>query len=98
VDAAGRLHPRCGIGIDVTADMPLVWIGLLLVLLKWFEIGPIGELSWWWVLSPLAVAVLWFEWLERVFGFDKRQVEGIEWEQRRKERISAQFERKPGRR
>lgn len=78
--------------------MPLVWIGLLLVLLKWLEVDPFAALSWWWVLSPLAGAVLWFEWLERVFGFDRRQVDGVEWEKRRKTRVAAQFERPPRRR
>jgi small Trp-rich protein len=62
--------------------MPLLWIGVMLVILRLLEIGPFATLSWWWVLAPLAVAIVWFEWLERVFGRDKRQVEAVQWEAR----------------
>ena len=78
--------------------MPLLWVGLLLVLLKWLEVGPFAGLSWWWVLAPLAAAALWFEGLERVFGRDRRQVDAVEWEQRRKDRVSDLFGRDPRRR
>jgi small Trp-rich protein len=78
--------------------MPLLWIGLLLVLLKWFEIGPIATLSWWWVVAPLGAAVLWFEGLERVFGRDRRQVDAVEWEKRRKARVEQQFSQPQNRR
>jgi small Trp-rich protein len=71
--------------------MALVWIGGLLVLLRWLELGPVAELSWWWVLSPLGVAIVWFEGLERLFGRDRRQVEQVEYERRRKERVENQF-------
>ncbi len=47
--------------------MYMVWIGALLVALKWFEIGPIADLSWYWVLSPLALAFVWFEVFEKLF-------------------------------
>ncbi len=30
-------------------------LGILLVLLKYLEIGPVATWSWWWVLSPFAV-------------------------------------------
>ncbi|HYF60229.1 MAG TPA: TIGR04438 family Trp-rich protein [Burkholderiaceae bacterium] len=71
--------------------MPLLWIGAVLVLLRWLEIGPFATLSWWWVLAPLGVAFAWFEGLEKLFGRDKRQVDAIEWERRRQERVSEQF-------
>lgn len=71
--------------------MPLLWIGVLLVLLRWFEVGPFATLSWWWVLAPLGLAILWFEGLERIFGFDRRQVEQVEYERRRKARVAEQF-------
>jgi small Trp-rich protein len=79
--------------------MPLVWIGGLLVLCRWLELGPFATLSWWWVLAPLGVALLWFEGLERVFGRDRRQVDAIEWEKRRKDRVASLFQQQnaPGR-
>jgi small Trp-rich protein len=77
--------------------MLLVWTGLLLVLLKWLEVGPFATLSWWWVLAPLAVAAVWFEGLERLLGFDRRRVDGVEWEKRREDRVKRQFAREPDR-
>jgi small Trp-rich protein len=78
--------------------MPLLWIGLLLVLLKWLEIGPFATLSWWWVLAPLAGAAVWFEGLEKLFGRDRRQVDSVEWEKRRKDRVDHQFRQQETRR
>lgn len=72
--------------------MVLLWLGVALVLLKALEFAPLADVSWWWVLSPLAIAALWFEVLERWVGRDRRQVDAIEWETRRKERVQAQFD------
>ena len=33
--------------------MYLLGIGIVLVLLKYLEIGPIAAWSWWWVLAPM---------------------------------------------
>ena len=71
--------------------MPLLWIGVVGVLLKWLEIGPFTELSWWWVCAPLIGAIFWFEALERTFGFDRRQTEHVQYEKIRKERVAARF-------
>ncbi len=71
--------------------MYVVWLAVILIGLKVAEIGPLADLSWWWVLTPLVVAFVWFEWLEKLFGFDKRRADHLEWEQRRKERVAQQF-------
>ncbi len=71
--------------------MYLVWLGLVLVALRWLEIGPVAGWSWWWVLSPLAVALVWFEFLEQPLGRDRRQVETVEFEERRRKRVDEQF-------
>jgi len=34
---------------------------------------PIEELSWWWVALPFAAAFVWFEFIERHLGFDKKK-------------------------
>ncbi|MFN5509793.1 MAG: TIGR04438 family Trp-rich protein [Burkholderiales bacterium] len=52
--------------------MPLLWIGALLVALKWIGIEPVASWSWWWVVSPFLLAVIWWEWLERMLGLDRR--------------------------
>ncbi|MFM1990160.1 MAG: hypothetical protein RJA99_3117 [Pseudomonadota bacterium] len=71
--------------------MPLMWIGVLLVLLRWLEVGPFATLSWWWALAPLGLSILWFEGFERIFGFDRREVEQVEHERRRKDRVADRF-------
>lgn len=71
--------------------MWLVWGGFLLIALKWFEVAPVDGWSWWWVLSPLAVAFFWFEFFERLMGRDRRQVEMTEHERLAKERVRSQF-------
>jgi small Trp-rich protein len=71
--------------------MYLLWIGVVCVLLKLLEIGPVGEWSWWWVLVPLAAAALWFEVFEKLLGFDRRAAEQAEAERQRRERVAQQF-------
>lgn len=71
--------------------MILIVAGVLLVVLKLLEIGPVAELSWWWTLAPLVLAFVWFEFLEKPLGFDKRKADHLEWEKRRKDRVAASF-------
>ncbi len=77
--------------------MYLVWLGTALVVLKWLEVEPVGSLSWWWVLAPLAVAFAWFEGIEKLFGRDRRQVEMADFEKQAQERVAHAF-KVPGRR
>lgn len=53
--------------------MFLVWIGLALIVLKLLGVSVFGELSWWWVVSPLVLAFVWFEFFERRLGLDKKR-------------------------
>ena len=53
--------------------MLLMIIGVALALMKYFEWGPVAAWSWWWVLSPLLLAFVWFEVFERLLGFDKKR-------------------------
>jgi small Trp-rich protein len=53
--------------------MWLVWTGLALVLLRFFEVGWFATLSWWWVVLPLVLAFLWFEFVERHLGLEKKK-------------------------
>jgi len=52
--------------------MYLVVIGLILVLMKWQEYGPVANWSWWWVLSPFAGAAVWWIWADWS-GYTKRK-------------------------
>jgi small Trp-rich protein len=44
--------------------MYLLGLGIILLALKYLEIGPVAELSWLWVLSPFGAAVAWWAWAD----------------------------------
>ena len=48
-------------------------IGVVLLLMKWFEYGPVGNWAWWLVLIPFGLALLWFEVIEPYFGLDRKK-------------------------
>lgn len=53
--------------------MYLLWIGIALIVLKLLDVSVFAELSWWWVVSPLVLAYIWFEVFERRLGLDKKK-------------------------
>ena len=67
--------------------MYFVLLGLVFLLMKWMQFGPIATLSWLWVLSPFALAVAWWAWADSS-GYTKRLA--AEKEQKRKQdRVNA---------
>ncbi|CAM3804036.1 TIGR04438 family Trp-rich protein [Paracidovorax anthurii] len=60
-------------------------LGILLVLLKYLEIGPVANWSWWWVLTPFAVTAAWWAWADAT-GYTKRKAME-KMDQRRQDRI-----------
>ena len=60
-------------------------LGILLCLLKYLEVGPVATWSWWWVLSPFAITLLWWAWADST-GYTKRKaMEKVD--QRKQDRI-----------
>jgi small Trp-rich protein len=72
-------------------------IGVLLLIMKWFEYGPVAHWSWWVVLAPFAVALAWFEIVEPFFGLDKKKAHN-ELDKIKEERIKKGLQGRPGRR
>ena len=66
--------------------MYFLGVGLILLGLKWFEIGMVATWSWWLVLSPFALAALWWTWADWS-GYSKQQ-EVKKVEQRKQVRIA----------
>jgi len=62
--------------------MYLLGLGIVLLLMKYLEIGPPTEWSWWIVLSPFALAALWWSWAD-YSGYTKRKA--VERENARKQ-------------
>ena len=65
--------------------MYFVGLGLVLLALKFLEIGPVAAWAWWIVLSPFALAVAWWTWADAT-GYTKRKAMERE-DTRRKLRI-----------
>jgi small Trp-rich protein len=70
--------------------MYLLGLSLVLLALKYFEVGPVAAWSWWWVLAPFGATALWWAWADST-GYTKRKaVEKME--QRKRERLDKQKE------
>lgn len=58
--------------------MYLLILGLGLMVLKYLEIGFVAGLSWWWVLSPFALAVAWWAWADSAGYTQRKEMEKME--------------------
>lgn len=72
--------------------MPLIIAIVLLSILKYFEVGFFADFSWWWIAGLMALAFIWFEFIEKMLGLDKRRTHDA-MEKIRKERVKATFEK-----
>jgi small Trp-rich protein len=70
--------------------MPLIILIVLLSILRYFEVGPFADLSWWWIVGLFAVAFVWFEFIERMLGLDRRKAHE-QLEKARRERVTKTF-------
>ncbi len=68
--------------------MYLLGLGVVALVLKYLEIGPVAALSWWWVLTPFALAVCWWAWAD-ASGYSKRK-EVEKMDDRKQKRIDKQ--------
>ena len=68
--------------------MYFLGLGVVLLLLKWQEIGPVATWSWWWVMAPFALAVAWWSWADWS-GYTKRKAMEKD-DQRKFDRINRQ--------
>ncbi len=73
--------------------MPLIWAGLLLLVLRGCEIGSVAHWSWAWVLAPFACALVWFELFEPLLGLDRKPGAGRDPDDERRTRLAGSFAR-----
>lgn len=73
--------------------MPLIIILVAFIALKYFEVGPFANLSWWWAGGLFALAYIWFEFIEKIFGLEKRKADDVS-EKMRRERVAKKFDKK----
>ena len=70
--------------------MYLLVLGIILLAMKYLEMGPVAMWSWWLVLTPFALAAAWWTWAD-YSGYTKRKA--VERENERKQaRIDKQRE------
>jgi small Trp-rich protein len=65
--------------------MYFLGLGLILLAMKYLEMGPVASWSWWLVLTPFALAVAWWAWADGS-GYTKRKAMERE-DDRRKARV-----------
>ena len=58
--------------------MPLVIVGVLLLLAKMADFGPVGGWSWWIVLAPFVGAVLWWQFADTSGWTQRRAMDKME--------------------
>lgn len=80
--------------------MYFLGLGIVLLLMKYLEMGPVASWSWLIVLAPFALAVVWWAWAD-ASGYTRRKAMERD-DKRRQDRINKQREalgikKRPGR-
>lgn len=71
--------------------MVLIILIVALSALRYFEVSFFANLSWWWIGGLVAVAILWFEVIEKWLGLDKKKAhESLE--KAREDRLKRTYE------
>lgn len=73
--------------------MFLIILIVALVGLRYFEVWRFAELSWWYIVGLMVFAFVWFEFIEKALGLDKKKQHNVD-EQRRKDRVKQAFDKK----
>jgi small Trp-rich protein len=73
--------------------MPLILLIVALVGLRYFEVWRFAGLSWWYIIGLMVFAFVWFEFIEKMLGLDKKKEHNVQ-DKRRKERIKNSFDKR----
>lgn len=65
--------------------MRLILFILALVILRGLEVWRFAELSWWTIVGLMVLAFIWFEYIEKMLGLDKKKEHDVH-DKRRAER------------
>jgi len=58
--------------------MGFVIVGVLLIAMKLGAIGPVGGWSWWIILAPFALAIVWWTWSDASGHTSKREMDKLD--------------------
>lgn len=70
--------------------MYFLGLGIILLLMKYLDIDPVVAWSWWVVLAPFGLAMVWWAWAD-ASGYTRRKAMERE-DKRRLDRINKQRE------
>jgi small Trp-rich protein len=73
--------------------MPLILLIAALCVLRYLEVWRFAELSWWYIVALMVFAFVWFEFIEKMLGLDKKK-EHNEAAKRHKERVRKTFDKR----
>jgi small Trp-rich protein len=73
--------------------MPLILLIVALVGLRYFEVWRFAGLSWWYIIGLMVFAFIWFEFIEKMLGLDKKKENDVQ-DKRRRERIKKSFDKR----
>ena len=66
--------------------MLFLGIGIIMLAMKYLEMGPVAAWSWWIVLAPFGLATAWWAWAD-ASGYTKRKAMERE-DERRQDRLN----------
>ena len=72
--------------------MPLILLIAALCGLRFFEVWRFADLSWWWIVGLMVFAFLWFEFIEKMLGLDKKKAHNVD-KNRRESRVKQAFDK-----
>jgi small Trp-rich protein len=73
--------------------MPLILLLVALVALRYFEVWKFADMSWWWIVAVAVAGFIWFEFIEKMLGLDKKKAHDVD-EARRKARVKQSFDKR----
>ena len=73
--------------------MPLILLIAALSGLRLFEVWQFAELSWWSIIALMVFAFVWFEFVEKVLGLDKKKENNV-LNSRREARVKEAFDKR----
>lgn len=73
--------------------MPLILLIVALAALRFFEVWRFADMSWWVVVGLVAFAFIWFEFIEKMLGLDKKKEHKVQ-DRRRDERVKKTLDKR----
>ena len=73
--------------------MPLILLLVALIALRYFEVWKFADMSWWWIIALAVAGFIWFEFIEKMLGLDKKKAHDVD-EARRKARVKQSFDKR----